>query len=67
MSKEPEWAEIDDVVCTYETENAILCEIGGEKVWVPRKLISEESFVAEKGDEGVLIVAEWFALQNDLE
>ena len=65
--REPEWAEIEGVVCIAETDAALLCEIGGEQKWIPKKLVSEESFVMEKGDEGQLLVAEWFALKEGIE
>jgi hypothetical protein len=56
--------EIYDVVCKHATDKAILVEIDGEEVWVPQSQVDEDSEVYQKGDEGTLIVSEWFAKQR---
>jgi oxalate decarboxylase/phosphoglucose isomerase-like protein (cupin superfamily) len=50
-----------------ETEKAILVEIEGEKMWVPKSQIHDDSEVYSKehGD-GDLVVTEWWATQKGL-
>lgn len=54
---------IDGAVCKAETEKAILveAEIFDEPTWIPQSQIQEESEVWKKGDEGLLVVSEWWA------
>jgi len=64
-----EFVRIEDVECLAETDRAILCRSeswDGEKVWVPKSVLGEETEVGEKGDEGVLVVARWFAKKENL-
>jgi hypothetical protein len=50
-----------------ETERAILVEIEGEKVWVPKSQITEDSEVySKKSGGGELIVTRWWAEQQGL-
>lgn len=53
-----------------ETDKAILVEIEGEKMWVPKSQIDDDSEVySKKSGEGggTLIVSEWWAKKNGLE
>ncbi len=52
---------IDDVKCVHETVKAILVEIDGDQVWIPQSQVDEDSEVWSSGDEGTLIVSDWFA------
>lgn len=54
---------IDDVRCLRETEKALLCEIEGEEVWLPKSQVHEDSevFDAEEHSEGTLVVTAWLA------
>lgn len=50
-----------------ETDRAILVEIEGEEVWVPKSAIEEESEVwSQKNGSGDLIVARWWAEKRGL-
>lgn len=49
-------------VALRETEKAILFkQEDGEEYWVPKSQIHDDSEVWKEGDEGILIVTEWFA------
>lgn len=50
-----------------ETNKAILCTIGQDKFWIPKSVIHADSEVAKKGDEGELVVMEWWAESGHLE
>jgi len=54
---------IEDAECTAETETAILVEAPDfdEPEWIPQSQITEDSDVWRKGDDGVLMVTEWWA------
>lgn len=57
--------EVDGVEA--ETEKAILVEIEGEKVWIPKGEIAEESEVwSKKNGKGTLIISEWIAREKGL-
>jgi hypothetical protein len=57
--------EIDDPV-EAESENAILVEVEGEKVWLPKSQIEEDSEVYGKGHTGTLVITEWIAKQKGI-
>ena len=57
---------IEDVVCLRETAKAILVEIDGDEVWIPKSVIHDDSEVSAGGDEGDLVVAQWFAEREGL-
>lgn len=60
--------EISNVEVIKSTPKALLCLLeDGHEVWVPRSVIDEESEVSDDGDQGVLIVAGWFAEKEELE
>lgn len=62
------------MTCSYEvetveaeTEKAILVEIEGEKHWVPKSQIHDDSEVYSKeSGGGTLIVSEWWAKKQGL-
>lgn len=49
----------------HETEMAVLCEVDGDEVWIPRSVI-EDGEDLETGDTGDIEVAEWFAIKEGL-
>lgn len=49
------------------TDLALLVVILEEKFWVPRSVIHDDSDVADKGDEGHLVVFESWAEKGHLE
>ncbi len=52
---------IDDVVCLRATDKALLCDVFGEEMWIPRSQILDSSDVCEEGDTGLLHITEWFS------
>ncbi len=58
---------IEKVFAKAETAKALLVEIDGEPgVWIPQSVISEDSEVYKRGDEGKLVVRRWFAEREGL-
>lgn len=55
---------VEDVSCERETAAAILVEIEGEEMWVPKSQIHEDSEVYEKDTSGSLIVSKWWGKQK---
>ena len=55
---------LEDVKVLKETDKAILIDLDGEPVWVPKACIGEGSEVLVLGDEGTLLVAEWWAVKE---
>jgi hypothetical protein len=62
--KEP--VEFEDVKVEKETEMALLVEIEGDKYWVPKSQVHEDSEVHGEGDEGILITTRWWAEKEGL-
>jgi hypothetical protein len=54
------------VLCKRQTPKAILCEVKGRELWIPQSQIHEDSEVYQDGDEGTLVVSEWFAEKENL-
>lgn len=61
-----EKVEFKGVKCTNETEAAILVTIDGERHWIPKSHVDDDSEVYEKDTEGLLIISEWIATQKGL-
>jgi len=57
---------IPDVTVNKETDKALLCEIEGEEMWIPKSQIQDDSEVFAEGDEGDLIISEWIAKEKGL-
>jgi len=51
----------EDVVGVKDTGKALLVLLDGEEVWIPHSQIDEDSEVYGEGDEGTLVITEWFA------
>lgn len=47
-----------------ETEKALLCQVDGMEVWIPKSQIDDESEVWTEGTEGTLVVTAWFAKEK---
>lgn len=64
---------IDDVVCTKETEKALLIEPAGVEnaeeynMWLPKSQIDPKSQINIMGDVGVLVISEWIYDQKKKE
>jgi hypothetical protein len=57
------WVE-GTTVCLKETEKALLVRGDGlpeEEMWIPKSCVHADSSVFAEGDEGALVLAEWFA------
>lgn len=54
------------VVCVAETTKAIKVYDGTKEFWVPKSVVHEDSEVWKTGQEGTLIVAEWWAEKEGL-
>ena len=48
------------------TKLALLCDFGDKEAWIPQSLIDDDSEVYKEGDEGILIIPEWLALDKGL-
>jgi hypothetical protein len=66
MSDEREVVEFENVEATKETDAALLCVIEGQKHWVPKSQIDDDSEVYKEGHTGKLIITQWLAEQKGL-
>lgn len=57
---------IEDVEAIAETEGAILCDIDGDEIWIPKSQIDESSEVSDDQDVGTLVVSRWIAEKKGL-
>jgi hypothetical protein len=65
---------MSDVYETYveiirTTELAILCDIDGEEVWIPRSQVESGGEIgadASEGDEGLIVLSAWVAREKGL-
>lgn len=55
-----------DTKCIFNTQKAILVLLDGEKKWIPMSIIHEDSEVWVKGDEGTLVLPEWFCKKEKI-
>lgn len=60
--------EIPDVRVIKETDKALLCNIEGEEIWIPKSQIMDESEVFDEDDNsnGTLVITEWIANEKGL-
>lgn len=49
-----------------QTDNAALCSIDGEEVWLPWSQIDEGSEIASNGDSGEVYIPRWLAEKKNL-
>jgi len=61
-----EMVEFEDVTVVRETDAAILCDIDGDEVWIPKSQIHDDSEVYEMSTSGTLIIPEWLAVEKEL-
>lgn len=60
-------ASFDGVDVLHETEAALLCEIDGQQVWIPKSQIDDDSEVYNAATSGgTLVVSQWIAEQKGL-
>ncbi len=55
-----------DATAIKETEAALLCEIDGREVWIPKSQIHKNSDVQAEEDCGDLVISKWFAEKERL-
>ena len=63
--------DYDDVVTIHahaikDTGLALICQVDGQSVVIPKSQIREASEVKKEGDEGDLVIPEWLAAQKGL-
>jgi hypothetical protein len=58
---------VEDVECLKETDKALLCVINGKERWVPKSVVDDDSEVYGVGDEGKLVIHEWWAEKEEIE
>lgn len=57
-----------EVTVLFDTGQALLCyfnELDTEE-WIPQSQIDDDSEVYEAGDEGIITISEWIAIQRHL-
>ena len=60
------YIEIPKVVVEKETDKALLVLTeNGEKVWIPKSQVSDDSAVYAEGHEGTLLVSKWIVEQKE--
>lgn len=58
---------IDDVVVVRETPKALLVRFDdGEERWIPQSQVDDDSEVYKDGDEGTIIISEWWASKEGI-
>lgn len=61
-----EKVQIQDVKALKETERALLVEVEGEEVWLPKSQIDDDSEVYKEDTEGTLVIPLWLAEKHGL-
>ena len=58
---------LGEAECVRETDAAILVELdSGDKKWLPKSIIHDDSEVWKEGQTGELVVDRWFAEKEKL-
>lgn len=55
-----------DVTVLRDSGAALLCNIEGEEIWMPKSQITDDSEVYKMDTEGDLVITEWIAEQKGL-
>lgn len=59
--------EVPGCLVEHETDKAILVRIPGDgKKWIPKSVLHEDNELEVAGDEGTLVIQEWFAEKEGL-
>lgn len=66
MSRNWDPFEIEGVTVERETAKAILCNVEGKAVWIPKSQITDDSEVYKSGTDGKLVIPEWLAMEKEL-
>ena len=62
----PNSVTFSDVTVVRESDAALLCNIEGEEIWIPKSQITDDSEVYKADTEGDLVITEWLAEQKGL-
>jgi len=57
---------IPGALVTRETDKALLVEVEGEQLWIPKSQVHDDSDVYQDGDHGDLVISRWIAEQKEL-
>jgi hypothetical protein len=62
---------LEDCEVVGETDKAIFVAIGdgiksGERMWIPKSQVHDDSEIWKLGQEGTLVITEWIAEQKGL-
>jgi hypothetical protein len=67
MVRTMEKSSLGDGRATVENQRAVLVELDtGETLWIPKSVIHDDSEVYGEDHEGDVVVARWWAEQEDL-
>ena len=58
--------EFHDVSVIATSDEALLCDIEGEEIWIPISQITDDSEVYKSGTSGTLIITDWLAAKKGL-
>lgn len=59
-------ARFEGVWAICDTDAAVLVDVEGTEVWIPKSLIHEDSEVYKADTDGELIIPEWLATEKGL-
>lgn len=59
-------ASFEGCEAVRETADALLVNIEGTEVWIPKSHVDDDSEVYAKGHEGRLVISEWIAMEKGL-
>lgn len=59
--------EVEGAVLRQETDDALLVEVDGEDVWLPKSQVLDRSGLREAGDVGCVTIPRWLARDRGLE
>ncbi len=65
MSRDNE-VQIEDAECVRETDKALLVQVDGLEVWIPKSQLRDGTELKERGDVGLLVIPEWLAEEKGL-
>jgi len=59
----------EEFACTVkaETARALLLDFGTIETWVPKSLLQDGTEVAERGDQGTVVLPRWFVEKEGIE
>jgi len=68
LADEDDVVRFDDCRAVHATTKALLVSIPelGDEIWVPQSVVHDESEVFDAGDEGELVLKEWWARKEGL-